>query len=168
MRGQPHRGVLERKLQRQLRNAPTDAELRLWYHVRRRNLLGCKFRRQHPWEDYVLDFVCIERRVVIEVDGGQHAGSARDAQRDQRLQDAGFIVLRFWNDEVLTRTEDVLERILAALAGRGEQQNHPHPGPPLEGEGEQRDDSRRPSRENHPHPGPPFEGEGERRADSGE
>ena len=92
---------------------------------------GNKFRRQHPYDDYILDFVCLEKKLVIEVDGGQHAGSIRDRQRDRFLENCGFKVLRFWNNDILTKTDAALELIHLSLA----QPNHPHPGPPLEGEG---------------------------------
>ena len=94
-----------------LRSNQTDAELRLWYHLRAHRFMGLKFRRQKPMGPYVVDFVCIECRLIVEVDGGQHAGSASDARRDAWLQARGFSVLRFWNNEVMQELEEVLERI---------------------------------------------------------
>lgn len=73
-------------------------------------------RRQHPCGRYILDFVCLEARLVIELDGGQHQGSANDRERDAWLQAQGFQILRFWNHDVLTRPDAVLERLFAALS----------------------------------------------------
>jgi very-short-patch-repair endonuclease len=116
---------------RRLRRTMTDAERRLWYHLRDRRLVGRKFRRQVPIGPYVADFACLEAMLVVEVDGGQHADGA-DAARDAFLRCHGFAVLRFWNNDVLTRTQAVLATIHAALS------THPHPGPlPQAGEGEQ-------------------------------
>ena len=116
------------------RNSMTVAEIRLWQRLRSRQLAGCKFRRQHPYLDFVLDFVCLERWLVIEVDGGQHLENERDQRRDKRLQEAGFHVLRFWNNQVLQETDAVVEAIWAALHSAAVTP-HPHPNPPLEGEG---------------------------------
>ena len=95
---------------------PADAELRLWYRLRSRSLGHFKFVRQEPIGPYVVDFVCRERRLVIEVDGGQHAENKRDMARDQWLAERRYRVLRFWNNDVLKNTEGVLEVIDAALA----------------------------------------------------
>ncbi len=104
---------------RQLRNRMTEAESHLWRHLRRRNIAGYKFRRQHPVGPFVADFVCIEARTVIELDGGQHAEqSAYDGARDAWLRRHGYTILRFWNHEVLGETEAVLEAIWAALTGK--------------------------------------------------
>ncbi|MBS0211826.1 MAG: endonuclease domain-containing protein [Proteobacteria bacterium] len=118
---------------KRLRTVMTDAERKLWRCLRLRQLEGCKFRRQHPEGPYILDFVCIEHRLVVEVDGGQHLDSARDAVRDAWLHAAGFRVLRFWNHDVLTQTEAVAQAIYDTLA-----KTRPHPGlPPLAGEADQ-------------------------------
>ncbi len=102
----------------QLRQDQTDAEAKLWSKLRNRQLSGHKFRRQVPIESFVVDFVCYEARLVIEVDGGQHDDQAeKDARRTEILVDAGFRVIRFWNNEVLGNCEGVLETIAAALAG---------------------------------------------------
>src|SRR5262245_26562265 len=93
----------------------TDAERRLWRHLRG-DQLGVKFRRQHPFENYVLDFVCLERRLIIEVDGGQHLDQhEHDAHRSVMLNAAGFQALRFWNNEVLNETDMVVQAIWNAL-----------------------------------------------------
>lgn len=99
-----------------LRKNPTDAERLLWHHLRDRRLAGYKFRRQHPIGAFIADFVCIERRIVIEVDGGQHASqSQEDDLRTARLKSKGYGVVRFWNHEVLKDTQAVLEAILGIL-----------------------------------------------------
>jgi very-short-patch-repair endonuclease len=100
---------------RELRTTMTDAEKRLWWLVRNRQLDGHKFRRQHPIGAFVADFVCIERRLIIELDGGQHADSTYDARRTAWLENHGWRVIRFWNNDVLSGTEGVLEVILQAL-----------------------------------------------------
>lgn len=101
---------------RKLRHELTDAELRLWRHLRSRQILGLKFRRQHPCGKYILDFACIEAQLVIEVDGGQHSEqSAQDNERTLWLESTGWKVLRFWNNEVLENTEAVLSVIYKAL-----------------------------------------------------
>jgi very-short-patch-repair endonuclease len=112
---------------RQLRKNLTDAEQRLWRRLRYRQLNGHKFRRQQPIGPYIVDFVCFENRVVVELDGGQHAGrSISDEKRTRWLEAQGFHVVRFWNHEVLTDVEVVLTVINQAL-GFAES---PHPVPP--------------------------------------
>lgn len=103
---------------RALRQASTTAEQLLWRHLRNRQLAGAKFRRQHPLGPYILDFVCLEQGLVIELDGGQHAdlqAQAYDQQRSAWLQQQGLRVLRFWNHEVVQQTNEVLARVLQAL-----------------------------------------------------
>jgi very-short-patch-repair endonuclease len=99
---------------RELRNNPTDAERLLWSHLRFWQLDGYKFRRQQPLGSYIVDFVCLEKRLVVEVDGGQHS-QAVDAERDNWLRDQGFVLLRFWNNEVLKNIDGVREVILRNL-----------------------------------------------------
>jgi very-short-patch-repair endonuclease len=119
------------KFARRLRTNMTDAERCLWRHLRLRQLAGCRFRRQHPFGPYLLDFACVERRLVIELDGGQHCAS-RDGERDAWIRAGGFVIVRFWNNDVLNRTQEVLEQILEALGSPS-----PHPNlPPQAGEGE--------------------------------
>jgi very-short-patch-repair endonuclease len=90
---------------------------------------GLKFRRQHPYEDYILDFVCLEKKIVVEVDGGQHQETAtEDGARTKLLERAGFRVLRFWNHEVLQKVEAVAEQILQA-ASQKEHPSSPLPSP---------------------------------------
>jgi very-short-patch-repair endonuclease len=100
---------------RTLRATMTDAERHLWFHLRSRRLGGFRFRRQHPVERYITDFACLERHLVIELDGSQHLDSRSDVRRDACMRDAGFRILRFWNDDVLLRTSDVLTVILSDL-----------------------------------------------------
>ncbi|MGN7727225.1 endonuclease domain-containing protein [Luteimonas sp. 22616] len=100
---------------RALRNEATDAERHLWQHLRGRRI-GCKFRRQYPIAGHIADFACIEAKLVIELDGGQHLErSAEDAARTRRMEANGYRVLRFWNDDVLVRAMDVLDEILRHL-----------------------------------------------------
>ncbi len=115
MKGQTNHFILGASLQRSLRSRMTDAEHRLWQRLRGRQLAGCKFRRQHPFLDYVLDFVCLESALVVDVDGGQHLDNENDRERDSRLSEAGFRVLRFWNNQVLQETDSVVEAIWIAL-----------------------------------------------------
>ena len=100
---------------RELRLTMTDAERRLWSALRGRRLQGYKFRRQHPLGPFVLDFACIEHRLVIEADGGQHADSESDERRTAWLEARGWRVIRFWNNEILTNPEGVQDAILRAL-----------------------------------------------------
>jgi very-short-patch-repair endonuclease len=101
-----------------MRREPTEAEAAMWRVLRDRRLKGVKFRRQVPFRNFILDFVCFERRVVVEVDGSQHADSVRDAARDAILAREGFRVMRYWNNDVLQRRDAVLEDLLAKLEGR--------------------------------------------------
>jgi very-short-patch-repair endonuclease len=102
------------KIAKTLRKRLTDAEQVLWKHLRSKRFSGLKFRRQQPIGNYIVDFVCFERRIVIEVDGGGHAIEKvkdKDDERDQWLKGEGFEVLRFWNNEVLQNIDGVLEVI---------------------------------------------------------
>ena len=101
---------------RNLRRQSTDAENLLWRHLRDRQLSGFKFRRQRPFGRFIVDFVCLEHCLIVEVDGGQHATQQeKDADREAFLMRQGFRVLRFWNNEVLGNTTGVLESILETL-----------------------------------------------------
>ena len=114
-----------------LRKNMTDAEQRLWYHLRGHRFGGAKFKRQKPIGPFVVDFVCVESRLVIELDGGQHAEDvAYDQRRDRWLKANSFRVLRFWNNEVMQDLPGVLERIREALA------DAPSPPAPLPQAGE--------------------------------
>ena len=130
MHGQGNDWLRQNRIPQQLRNSATDAERLLWQYLRGRQL-GVKFRRQHPFNGFVLDFVSLEARLVVELDGGQHAETAsNDAERDRQLAAAGFRILRFWNNQVFQETAAVVETIMAAI-----EETHPHPSPPLDGEG---------------------------------
>ncbi|MGA7868312.1 MAG: endonuclease domain-containing protein [Stellaceae bacterium] len=100
---------------RQLRQRPTDAERRMWSALRDRRLMKYKFRRQHPLGDFIVDFACTEFQLVIEVDGGQHSENVADTNRTAWLEDQGWKVLRFWNNDVLANPNGVIETILRAL-----------------------------------------------------
>jgi very-short-patch-repair endonuclease len=94
----------------------TDAERKLWTRLRNRGAAGAKFRRQVPMGSFFADFACVERRLIVEVDGGQHADAApADRRRTRALNDHGYTVLRFWNSEVLQNLDGVLAKIEAAL-----------------------------------------------------
>ena len=109
----------QRKLLRErakaMRSSPTDAERRLWSMLRDSRMPVFKLRRQLVIDPYIVDLVCLERRLIIEADGGQHADNDYDVRRDAFLAREGFSVLRFWNNEVLTNTAGVFDAIFAAL-----------------------------------------------------
>jgi very-short-patch-repair endonuclease len=95
-----------------LRVDQTEAEARLWNRLRDRRLAGAKFRRQHPTGPYIVDFCCVERRLIVEVDGGQHSeADSGDERRSAYLASFCFKVLRFWNTDVLSNIEGVLGQI---------------------------------------------------------
>jgi very-short-patch-repair endonuclease len=128
--------VFKTSTARRLRLNSTDAERHLWNQLRSRSINGCKFVRQEPIGRHVVDFVCRGRRLIIEVDGGQHADNERDRVRDQWLTERNYRVLRFWNNDVLENMDGVLEVIAEALRG----ESPPHPpasgGRPLPASGE--------------------------------
>ncbi|TET23924.1 MAG: endonuclease domain-containing protein [Candidatus Stahlbacteria bacterium] len=97
-----------------LRKNMTQAERKLWKYLKNKQL-GVKFRRQYPIDNYIVDFVCLESRLVVEIDGGQHSESRTDTSRDEYLRSQGFKVLRFWNTEVLENIEGVLDKIRGML-----------------------------------------------------
>jgi lysyl-tRNA synthetase class 2 len=101
---------------RRLRRNQTDAERVLWYRLRDRRLAGLKFKRQVPIDRFVVDFICADARLIIEVDGGQHDENLHDAKRTEALEALGYLVLRFWNHDVLQNTNGVLEEILNTIA----------------------------------------------------
>jgi very-short-patch-repair endonuclease len=101
---------------KRMRHVPTDAEALLWRNLRAGRLSAHKFRRQQPLGHFIVDFVCFSRKLIVEVDGGQHADAlAADQSRTAWLESQGFSVIRFWNHDVLQRTDLVLEEILRAL-----------------------------------------------------
>ena len=111
----------EGTLARKLRSQMTDAERKLWFALKDRRFQSFKFRRQVPIGSYVADFLCFEARLVVEVDGGQHAESGPDLKRDRWLTENDFRVVRFWNNDVLSNLEGVLTVLVTEL------QNTPHP-----------------------------------------
>src|SRR5436309_2363151 len=118
---------------KRLRRNDTDAERKLWMRLRDRQLNGLKFRRQQPIGRYIVDFFCPEQRLVIELDGGHHADQIQaDKRRTESLTKAGYRVLRFWDNDVLTNTEAVLQQIADEL-------NPPHPALSLQGRGYRKD-----------------------------
>ena len=109
---------------RELRKTMTDAERLLWKRLRRRQVHGLYFRRQHPIGPFIADFACIHTRLVIELDGGQHMqASDKDAARTRWLEQSGYRVLRFWTNDVLTQIDAVLQVIATGPPG-------PPPSPP--------------------------------------
>jgi very-short-patch-repair endonuclease len=119
VRGKAVRGPNRKtiRIARKLRVNQTDAETVLWNRIRNRQISGNKFVRQQPILNYVCDFVCREKLLIIEVDGGQHSDSAADVIRDRRLAEDGYKVLRFWNNDVLGNLEGVLVTIQSKLSG---------------------------------------------------
>jgi very-short-patch-repair endonuclease len=107
-----------RDFAKRMRREPTDAEARMWKLLRDHRLANFKFRRQVPFQNFILDFVCFERRLVIEIGGSQHSSSERDTTRDVALMAEGFSVVRYWNNDVLRQPAAVLEDILTKLSER--------------------------------------------------
>jgi len=115
------------RIARRLRRNQTDAEQKLWKQLRNRQLAGAKFKRQVPVEGFVADFFCFDAMLIIEVDGGQHdVRVEQDEARTQKLNDAGYRVVRFWNNDVLNNIKGVLEEIVRVL---DEGSDSPHPNP---------------------------------------
>jgi very-short-patch-repair endonuclease len=116
---------------RALRRRGTRAEFVLWRHLRDRQLAGFKFVRQEPIGPYLADFVCRERHLVVEVDGGQHADNAADARREAAMRNLGYRTIRVWNNDVLGNIDGVLQMLKSEL------EKAPHPVPlPAGGERE--------------------------------
>ncbi len=100
------------KTAKNLRKKATRVETILWSQLRDKQIEGVKFRRQQPIDEFIVDFVCFEKKLIIELDGGQHAQArAEDRERDNRLSEKGYTVLRFWNNEVVENLTGVLEVI---------------------------------------------------------
>ena len=122
----------QRRFARTMRAAPTEAERKLWWHLRHRlSTPGTHFRRQVRIGRYIADFACHVKRIVIEIDGGQHGTSVLDDGRTKVLQANGYRVLRYWNNDVLSNIDGVLEDILRAIT------TTPTPNPSPQGGGEQ-------------------------------
>lgn len=118
------------KYAKKLRKEMTDAERHLWKFLKDRQFEGYKFRRQQPIGKYIVDFVNFERKLIIELDGGQHFENEKDKEREGYLRKQGYKILRFWDNEVLKNIEGVLDLIRDEL----EKHPSPHPSPPR-GEG---------------------------------
>jgi very-short-patch-repair endonuclease len=104
-----------RKHARNMRHDATDAETAMWHLLRDRRFSKMKFRRQFPFQNYILDFVCLEKRLVVEIDGSQHLESKRDDARDAALAAEGFQVIRYWNNDVLQQRTAVADDLFAKL-----------------------------------------------------
>jgi len=114
----PHHRPTSKRIRdfaKKMRRAPTEAEAAMWRLLRDRRLAKFKFRRQVPFQNFILDFVCFEQRIIVEIDGSQHAASDRDAAREAILAAEGFRTVRYWNNDVLQRPSAVLEDILVKL-----------------------------------------------------
>jgi very-short-patch-repair endonuclease len=111
----PHQPVTstKRRFARSMRRKATEAEDRLWHELRDRRLDHIKFRRQVPIGRFIADFVCLDAKLVVEIDGSQHAEQQYDAERSAELKARGFRVLRFWNDDVLRDINSVCDTIIA-------------------------------------------------------
>jgi very-short-patch-repair endonuclease len=114
---------------RRLRRELTDSEHKLWQHLRGGRLTGLKFRRQHPIPPYIADFCCVEKQLIVELDGSQHSQET-DAVRTRYLERQGWHILRFWDHDVLMQTEAVIDAIWNFTA-----KPNPHPNPSPEGRG---------------------------------
>jgi very-short-patch-repair endonuclease len=144
------------KTAKNLRRKQIDAEKKLWYRLRDRRFENLKFRRQYPIGKYVADFICPDKMLVIELDGGQHAGNNSDIIRDNWLKAQGYITLRFWNNDIMENIEGVLQILYIAVS-------NPHPGllPGREKELTLAPNSPSPFQEECPPNSPsPFQGEG--------
>src|SRR5215216_1488563 len=111
-----------RRNARRMRKVMTDAELKIWNEIRAHRLMGLAFRRQMPIAGYIVDFACPDKRLIVELDGSQHAqaeASASDAYRSARLEAIGWTVLRFWNDDVIRDIDNVCQHIVIAAGVAG-------------------------------------------------
>jgi very-short-patch-repair endonuclease len=128
----------KRAFAKTLRAKATDAEITLWRLLRSRRLASMKFRRQVPIGPWIVDFVSFEQRLIVEADGSQHAESEDDKRHDYDLSERGFRVLRFWNNDILLRTQSVMEMIADVVAQSPSPVCAPsgaHPPFPTRGEG---------------------------------
>jgi len=107
-------------LARRLRRNQTEAEKRLWFHLRDRRLAGWKFKRQRPVDRFIVDFLCADAHLIVELDGGQHAVRAEaDVRRTEILESLGYLVLRYWNSDVMANIEGVVVDIATMLESHG-------------------------------------------------
>lgn len=112
-----------------LRRRLTDVEKKLWYQLRDRRFQGIKFRRQYPIGRYFVDFICVEKKLIIELDGSQHADNPKDIVRDNWLKNEGYVIIRFWNNEIIQNLDGVLQVVQTHI-----QNPHPNPLPERERE----------------------------------
>jgi very-short-patch-repair endonuclease len=139
--GQPRSGrergrkLVLRERAKQMRSQPTPAEHRLWQLLRAKRLSGYRFKRQLAIDHYIADFVCLQRRLIVEADGGQHSENKADARRDAYLKAQGFRILRFWNNDIFSNEEGVLTSILGALQAPLPARLRRASPPPLKGGG---------------------------------
>jgi very-short-patch-repair endonuclease len=124
----PHKNI---KFAKMLRTNQTNEERKVWQALRASRLMNFKFRRQVPIDDFIVDFVCFEQKLIIEIDGGQHLDNKKDLVRDAKLKALGYRVLRFWNNEITKNFDGVMEVILQQL-----QTKSPLPNPLPQGERE--------------------------------
>lgn len=118
------------KFAKQLRKNSTDVENIIWYHLRAKRFLELKFRRQEPIGKYIVDFVCYQKKIIIELDGGQHTEQiVRDIERDLWFTNQGYKIIRLWNNEFLQNQDEALELIAQTCFGPPS----PHPLPSREG-----------------------------------
>ena len=124
-------GGMDKTKARELRKNLTEAERTLWRYLRLRQFDGNKFRRQQPIGKYIVDFVCLEKKLIVEVDGGQHSEQVvYDSERNEWLERQGFRMLRFWNNQVLKEIDAVKERMMEELISDS---CTPHLSPPPQG-----------------------------------
>src|SRR4029450_5438380 len=115
---------------KRLRLQQTDADIILWFRLRGRRVLGWKFKRQVPIDRFIGDFVCADAKLIVELDAGQHAvRTHQDEERTKTLEAMGYLVLRFWNNDVMRNIEGALEEILNTLNQRPPEPPHPTPLP---------------------------------------
>jgi very-short-patch-repair endonuclease len=115
---------------RRLRRDQTDVERLLWFHLRGRRLGGWKFKRQVPIDRFIVDFFCADAKLIVELDGGQHdQNRERDADRTRVLEAMGYLVLRFWNNDVMRNIDGVIEEILNTIGPERAEPPHPTPLP---------------------------------------
>ncbi|MCB1420431.1 MAG: endonuclease domain-containing protein [Notoacmeibacter sp.] len=108
-----------RQFAKAMRSDATKAENMLWQALRNKQLEGLKFKRQVPLDGYIADFACFSPKLIVEVDGAQHAGSDRDLERDRHFMSQGFTVLRFWNDDIVKNLDGACREILMAAGKAG-------------------------------------------------
>ena len=117
-------------LAKQLRKRQTEAEALLWSKIRNRQLMGLKFRRQQSIGDYIIDFACMDKNLLIEIDGGQHntdENGRKDLLRTIWLEKKGYLVLRFWNNDILENIDGVVEKILEEIKPKSPPHSHSLP-----------------------------------------